>query len=108
MADVDIHSLKSLIVFKTLFETGTASQAARTLGITQSGVSRSLAQFERALGIQLFLREKNRLISTPEARELYDLKRAQLREIQKQQTQLQRGPTGEKKKPGGGENKKEK
>jgi general secretion pathway protein D len=48
------------------------------------------------------------LENTEEARELYDLKRAQLREIQKQQTQLQRGPTGEKKKPGGGENKKEK
>lgn len=72
MADVDIHSLKALIVFKTLFETGTASQAARSLGITQSGVSRSLAQFERSLGIRLFLREKNRLIATPEARELYD------------------------------------
>ncbi|WP_455385821.1 LysR family transcriptional regulator [Acidihalobacter prosperus] len=71
MTDVDIHSLKSLIVFKTLFETGTASQAARTLDITQSGVSRSLAQLERNLGIQLFLREKNRLIATPEARELY-------------------------------------
>jgi DNA-binding transcriptional LysR family regulator len=71
MPDVDIHSLKSLIVFKTLFETGTASQAARTLDVTQSGISRSLAQLERNLGIQLFLREKNRLIATPEARELY-------------------------------------
>lgn len=72
MADVTIHSLKALAVFKTLFEAGTASQAARTLGITQSGVSRSLAQLEENLGIQLFLREKNRLVATPEARELYD------------------------------------
>ncbi|PMR72279.1 LysR family transcriptional regulator [Billgrantia endophytica] len=72
MADVNIHSLKALAVFKTLYEVGTASQAARTLGITQSGVSRSLAQLERNLGMQLFLREKNRLIVTPEARELYD------------------------------------
>ncbi|MGR4068904.1 LysR family transcriptional regulator [Billgrantia sp. C5P2] len=72
MADVNIHSLKALAVFKTLFEAGTASQAARTLGITQSGVSRSLAQLEENLGIQLFLREKNRLLATPEARELYD------------------------------------
>lgn len=72
MADVNIHSLKALAIFKTLFETGTASQAARTLGITQSGVSRSLAQLEKNLGIQLFLREKNRLITTPEARELYE------------------------------------
>ena len=72
MADVNIHSLKALAIFKSLFEAGSASQAARTLGITQSGVSRSLAQLERNLGIQLFLREKNRLIATPEARELYD------------------------------------
>ncbi|RCV87828.1 LysR family transcriptional regulator [Billgrantia montanilacus] len=72
MADVNIHSLKALAIFKTLFEAGTASQAARTLGITQSGVSRSLAQLEENLGIQLFLREKNRLLATPEARELYE------------------------------------
>jgi len=72
MADVNIHSLKSLAIFKTLLEAGSASQAARTLGITQSGVSRSLAQLEDNLGIQLFLREKNRLVATPEAYELYE------------------------------------
>lgn len=72
MADVNIQSLKALAIFKTLYEAGGASQAARTLGITQSGVSRSLAQLEQNLGIQLFLREKNRLIATPEAKELYE------------------------------------
>lgn len=72
MPDVNIHSLKALAIFKTLFEAGSASQAARTLGITQSGVSRSLAQLEQNLGLALFLREKNRLVATPEARELYE------------------------------------
>jgi len=72
MPDVNIHSLKALAIFKTLFEAGSASEAARTLGITQSGVSRSLSQLEQNLGLQLFLREKNRLIATPEARELYE------------------------------------
>ncbi|ATJ83281.1 LysR family transcriptional regulator [Halomonas beimenensis] len=72
MPDVNIHSLKALAIFKTLFEVGTASQAARTLGITQSGVSRSLSQLEQNLGLTLFLREKNRLVATPEARELYE------------------------------------
>ena len=72
MPDVNIHSLKALAIFKTLFEVGSASGAARHLGITQSGVSRSLAQLEENLGIQLFLREKNRLVATPEAAELYD------------------------------------
>lgn len=72
MPDVNIHSLKALAIFKTLFEAGSASQAARTLGITQSGVSRSLSQLEQNLGLSLFLREKNRLVATPEARELYE------------------------------------
>ena len=72
MADVTIHSLKALAIFKTLFEAGSASRAARTLGITQSGVSRSLSQLEQNLGLELFLREKNRLVATPEARELYE------------------------------------
>lgn len=72
MPDINLHSLKSLAIFKTLVEAGSASQAARTLGITQSGVSRSLAQLEENLGIQLFLREKNRLVATPEAHELYE------------------------------------
>ncbi|CAM3888941.1 LysR family transcriptional regulator [Vreelandella rituensis] len=72
MPEVTINSLKALATFKTLFEVGSASGTARLLGITQSGVSRSLAQLEENLGIQLFLREKNRLIATPEARELYD------------------------------------
>ncbi|MGY4878427.1 LysR family transcriptional regulator [Vreelandella aquamarina] len=72
MPEVTINSLKALATFKTLFEIGSASGTARLLGITQSGVSRSLSQLEENLGIQLFLREKNRLIATPEARELYD------------------------------------
>ena len=72
MPEVTINSLKALATFKTLFEVGSASGTARLLGITQSGVSRSLGQLEENLGIQLFLREKNRLIATPEARELYD------------------------------------
>ncbi|SBR51516.1 MULTISPECIES: LysR family transcriptional regulator [unclassified Halomonas] len=72
MPEVTINSLKALMTFKTLFEVGSASGTARLLGITQSGVSRSLGQLEENLGIQLFLREKNRLIATPEARELYD------------------------------------
>ena len=43
MPDIDLHSLKSLMIFKTLVENGTATQTARVLGITQSGVSRSLS-----------------------------------------------------------------
>lgn len=72
MDEIDLSSLKSLMIFKTLIENGTATRTAKVLGITQSGVSRSLAQLEHNLGIQLFIRQKNRLLATPESQELYD------------------------------------
>jgi len=72
MNEIDLHSLKSLMIFKALVENGTATRTAKVLGITQSGVSRSLAQLEQNLGMQLFIRQKNRLLVTPEAQELYD------------------------------------
>lgn len=72
MKEIDLHSLKSLMIFKALVENGTATRTAKVLGITQSGVSRSLAQLEQNLGMQLFIRQKNRLLATPEAQELYD------------------------------------
>ena len=71
MNEVNLSSLKSLTIFKALYENGTATKAAQALGITQSGVSRSLALLEENLGMSLFVRDRNRLISTPEAEELY-------------------------------------
>ncbi len=71
MIDPNLFSLKSLTVFKAIFENGTTTRAATILGITQSGVSRSLAQLESSSDLQLFIRQKNRLIATPEAEELY-------------------------------------
>ncbi len=65
------YSLKSLNVFRVLYENGIATKTAAILGITQSGVSRSLAQLEDCTGLRLFIRQKNRLIATPEADELY-------------------------------------
>lgn len=71
MADLNLSSLKSLTIFKTLYEAGSATKAAKALGITQSGVSRSLAVLEENLGLSLFTRDKNRLVAKPEADELY-------------------------------------
>lgn len=71
MKEVNLNSLKSLMVFKTLYESDTATRAAKALGLTQSGVSRSLAQLEDNIGMSLFMRHKNRLIKLPEADELY-------------------------------------
>ncbi len=71
MTDINLNSLKSLIIFKTLYEQGTATRTAKELGITQSGVSRSLAQLEENINMALFIRHKKRLIPMPEADELY-------------------------------------
>ena len=71
MSQINLNSLKSLVIFKTLYETGTATRTAKDLGITQSGVSRSLAQLEDNIGMPLFIRHKKRLIAIPEAEELY-------------------------------------
>jgi DNA-binding transcriptional LysR family regulator len=71
MTEMNLNSLRSLLIFKTLYETGTATRTGRDLGITQSGVSRSLANLEESIGIPLFMRHKKRLIALPEADELY-------------------------------------
>jgi len=71
MDNVNLNSMKSFSIFKALFENGTASKTAKILGITQSGVSRSLSMLEKNIGFDLFIREKKGLIATPEAKELY-------------------------------------
>lgn len=72
MNEFDLSSIKSLVIFKLLYETGSATKTAKTLGITQSGVSRSLRGLEETFGFELFIREKNRLFIKPETEELYN------------------------------------
>lgn len=72
MDELDLNSVKSLVIFKVLYETGSATKAAAALNITQSGVSRSLKALEDSFGLELFIREKNRLIRKPETEELYN------------------------------------
>jgi DNA-binding transcriptional LysR family regulator len=71
MNEFDLTSIKSLKILKLLYETGSATKTAKALGITQSGVSRSLRGLEETFGFELFIREKNRLFIKPETEELY-------------------------------------
>jgi DNA-binding transcriptional LysR family regulator len=63
---------RQIEVFKAVMEAGTVTQAAARLFISQPAASKSLAQFERASGLALFVRDRGRLVPTAEARLLYD------------------------------------
>ncbi|MDF2177035.1 LysR family transcriptional regulator [Aliiglaciecola sp. CAU 1673] len=60
-------NLRSLEAFQAILQAGSATAAAKQLGMTQPGISRLLASFEEHVGFQLFYREKSRLVPTEEA-----------------------------------------
>jgi DNA-binding transcriptional LysR family regulator len=64
-------NLKSLECFRAIIVTGSATAAARHLGLTQPAVSRLLAVLETAVGFELFHRRKGRLVPTEEALALH-------------------------------------
>lgn len=58
------YSLKQLAVFDAVADTGSVSQAADNLALTQSATSMSLAQLEKVLGRPLFERQGKRMALT--------------------------------------------
>lgn len=64
-------NIRQLEAFRAVMATGSATAAAERLNLSQPAVSRLLAQFEGDLGVQLFVREKGRLIPTPEGQLLF-------------------------------------
>lgn len=60
-------NLRQLEAFNTVMMTGSASQAAEILHISQPGISSLIIKLEKHLGVALFERTKGRLIPTPEA-----------------------------------------
>jgi DNA-binding transcriptional LysR family regulator len=63
-------NFKQLETFQAIMATGSTTGAAERLGLSQSAVSRLLAQFEEDLGMTLFARQKGRLVPTREAEAL--------------------------------------
>lgn len=64
-------NLRQYEVFRAVMEAGTVTGAAERLRVTQPGVSKLLAQFERELGFAVFVRERRRLKPTPEGEALF-------------------------------------
>ncbi len=59
--------MREVEIFRTVMQTGSASKAARLLGITQPAVSQSLRRLEDYAGIPLFQRLRGKLYPTQEA-----------------------------------------
>ena len=63
-------NFRQLEIFRAVIATGSATAAAHLLGMTQPAVSRSLAQLERDMGLELFSRDKGKLTPTAHATSL--------------------------------------
>ncbi|MFK0271161.1 LysR family transcriptional regulator [Pseudomonas asiatica] len=63
-------NLKQMEAFRAVMATGSTTEAAGRLGLSQSAVSRILSQLEESLKFPLFHRRKGRLEATGEANEL--------------------------------------
>lgn len=60
-----------LRTFRAVYENMGVSAAAKKLNISQPPVTRMLRNFEESVGLELFRRERGRLVPTPEADHLY-------------------------------------
>ena len=63
--------LRQIEVFHAVYSTGSMTNAAAKLNVSQPSVSKVLAHAEQQLGYRLFDRVKGKLIPTPEAHQLF-------------------------------------
>ncbi len=65
-------NIKQIEVFAAVMEHGSTTTAALHLRISQPSVSKHLKLLEASSGVNLFVRNNNRLVPTPEAQALYE------------------------------------
>jgi DNA-binding transcriptional LysR family regulator len=63
--------LRQIEVFHAIYTTGSMTNAASVLNVSQPSISKVLAHAEQQLGYRLFDRVKGKLIPTPEAHQLF-------------------------------------
>lgn len=83
--------IRILRYFVTIAREGNISRAAEALHITQPTLSRQLAQLEEELGVQLFYRDKHRLLLTSEGQLLHRRAKEILALVDKAETELGQG-----------------
>lgn len=86
-----LPNTKLLQAFEATARHGSIVVASKELFITQSAMSRQLKALENLLGLELFVRQKNRLILTDTGRTLYATLDKSLREIALCTANLQKG-----------------
>lgn len=65
------HEIKIFYIFKSLYETGSATQVAKTYSLSPSKMSRYISQLRIISMDTLFIRKKNHFIPTKKAQLLY-------------------------------------
>lgn len=64
-------SLRQIELFHTVMQTRSITAASKVLATSQPSLSRTIRRIEDLLGIALFARDRNRLVPTSEALEIY-------------------------------------
>lgn len=64
-------NLRQIEVFRAVMSTGSTTEAARLLHVSQPGISRMVRHLELQLGVALFERRGGRLVPTAEAKSLH-------------------------------------
>jgi DNA-binding transcriptional LysR family regulator len=87
-------NLRQIEVFRAVMVTGSTTDAARLLHVSQPGISRMVRLLELRLGVALFERRKGRLVATPEAHTLQQEIERVYRGVQRVQDVAQRLRSG--------------
>jgi LysR family transcriptional regulator, regulator for bpeEF and oprC len=82
--------LKTLMIFVRVAERRSFAEAARSLGITQSGVSNAISRLENRLGVRLLARTTRRVNLTEDGAAFFDRCRRILAELEEAELVLSR------------------
>lgn len=89
MVDLSTTNIRTLLFFIAVYDVQSFSLVARKEGVSPSMISRTMQQFEEAIGQQLFYRNTRSVMPTEAARQLIDPVRAIAEELERAKEALQ-------------------